>query len=270
MTETQNEKVINTETKHEWPHIPKIQWEYVFWPVNNTNIATFLFFLIVLFFSIFVNKALKNEKSRIRMAVLNFISILDKYVFDSLNDKKFSRDYFPLIWWLFFIILFWNLYWLIIDWLWSSISSKILLYLRPINSDLNTTLVLAMITVFTFLYISIKYVWTKKTLMSYFFNFTWETLTERIINVFVWWLHLFSVPSTLASLSLRLFGNIFAWVVLISVITYLWKFMSENLFEVWRIIAIPFWFFEIFVAFIQAAVFMGLMISYFKQNKSQH
>jgi F0F1-type ATP synthase membrane subunit a len=135
---------------------------------------------------------------------------------------------------------------------------------------LNTTLVLALITVITFLGISLKYVWVWKTLKWYIFNFTWTSFSEKIINVFVWWLHFLSIPSTIASLSLRLFGNIFAWVVLLWVIGYLWVFMSENFFEVWRVLSIPFWFFEIFVAFIQAIVFMGLMVSYFKQNKVHH
>lgn len=270
MTEIQNKKIVNTEVKHEWPHIPKIQGEQVYWPITNTNIATFMFLIIVLIFSIFVNRALKNEKSKLRSAVLNFVDILYKYMYDSLNDRKFTVAFFPLIWWIFIIILFWNLFWLIIDWLGSSISPTILTYLRPINSDLNTTLVLALITVITYLGISLKYVWVWKTIKWYLFNFTWETITEKLINVFVWWLHIVSIPSTMASLSLRLFGNIFAWIVLIWVIAYLWVFMSENFFEVWRILSLPFWFFELFVAFIQAAVFMWLMISYFKQNKSHH
>ena len=266
----QNETVTHTETKHEWPHIPKIQWEQVFGPISNTNIATFVFFVIVLIFSLIAKNALKSDKSRLKSAVLNLLWILDEYMSDSFGDKKFSRYFLPLIGWIFCIILFWNLFGLVIDWAWSSISPTILQYLRPFNSDLNTTLVLAIITVFTFLWISLKYSWVWNTLKWYLFNFHWETISEKIINVFVWWLHLLSVPSTLASLSMRLFWNIFAWVVLIWVITYLWHFMSANFFEIWRIISIPFWFFEIFVAFIQAAVFMGLMISYFKQSKTHH
>ena len=270
MTETQIETITQTETKHEWPHIPKIQWEQVYWPISNTNIATFIFFLIVLIFSITVNRLLKSDKSRLKSAVLHLVWTLDAYITDSFDDKKFARSFFPLIWWIFCIILFWNLFWLVIDWVWSSISPTILEYVRPINSDLDTTLVLAFITVVTFLWISFKYVWVWHTIKWYLFNFTWEKVSEKFINVFVWWLHLFSVPSTIASLSLRLFGNIFAWIVLIWVISYLWVFMSESLFEVWRFLTIPFWFFEIFVAFIQAVVFMGLMISYFKQSKVHH
>lgn len=268
MTQEHNE--LQTETHNSGPHIPKIQWEQVYFAINNTVVTSFLFLVITFIFWILAKNALKKQNSRLKIAVLTFVKYLDDNIVSSLQDKKFSRAYFPLIWWIFFVVLFWNLFWLLIDWAWSSISPTILSYLRPMNADLNTTLILSGITVISFLYISLKYVWVWHTLKWYFFNFTWNTLSEKFINVFVWWLHLLSVPSTLASLSLRLFGNIFAWVILIWIITYLWTLMSAKLFEIWRIISIPFWFFEIFVAFIQAAVFMGLMISYFKQSKTHH
>jgi F-type H+-transporting ATPase subunit a len=143
-------------------------------------------------------------------------------------------------------------------------------YLRPMHSDLNTTLVLAAITVITFLWVAIKTHWVGHTVKWYVFNFSWKTIAEKFINVFVGWLHFIWVPATLVSLSLRLFGNIFAWIILISVITYLWQMMSENLFQVWRFLSVPFWFFEFFVALVQAIVFGALIISYVNQAKEEH
>lgn len=269
MTETQN-KTVQTTQEHNWPHVPKLQWEQVYGPISNTTITTFLFLVIVLVFSIFAKLAIKKENSKLKTAVLNIVGFLDKYLLDSFNwDKKFSRAFFPLIAWFFIMILFWNLLWLIIDWFGGSVSPTILHYFRPIYSDLNTTLVLWIITVVTFIWISIKYSGTLKTTKWYLFNFHGASITEKCINVFVGWLHLIWIPSTIASLSLRLFGNIFAWIVLIWVITYLWATMTESfhLLETWRLLSIPFWFFEVFVAFIQSAVFAGLMIAYFNQNK---
>jgi len=160
----------------------------------------------------------------------------------------------------------------VIDWVGGSITPTILEYMRPMYSDLNTTLVLGLITVITFIGISIKYNGIGNTTKGYLFNFTGHTITEKCINVFVGWLHLIGIPSTVASLSLRLFGNIFAGIVLIGVITYLGAVMTESmsLFETGRLLSIPFWFFEVFVAFIQSAVFAGLMIAYFNQNKETH
>ena len=262
---------ITHSEQHIWPHIPKIQWETVVWFISNTSVATILFLFIVVIFSVFWNRALKkeNKESKLKLFILTSIKFFDKHLIDSFQDKKNARLYFPLVIWIFCIILFWNIFGLLIDWLWASISPNILHYLRPMHSDLNTTLVLAVITVVMFLSIWVKSNWGLRFTKWYLFNWSWKNAIEKIINVFVWWLHFIWIPSTLASLSLRLFWNIFAWVILIGVITYLWSLMSRDVFELWRLLSVPFWFFELFVALIQAIVFMWLMISYFKQAKEQ-
>lgn len=256
---------------HSWPHIPKIQWESVYGFITNTTITIIIFFFMILFVSILGNRALKKQKkSKLKTFFLNFLGFFDKYIIDSFWDKKFARKYFPVIVGLFFIIFFWNIFWLLIDWVGASISPTILEYLRPMHSDLNTTLVLALITIILFLVIWIKTNGVFQTTKWYLFNFTWNSFWEKCINVFVWWLHLLSVPASIASLSLRLFWNIFAWVVLIWVILFLWGYMSEGLFEVGKFLSIPFWFFEVFVAFIQSVVFVWLTIAYFKQATEKH
>lgn len=268
---TENENNLETQTEHTGPHVPWMQWESVYWPITNTTITTFLFFLIILVMSLSANKSLKSsKKSKLKLFFLNFIKFFDEYLVDSFWNKKFARSYFALIWWIFIIIFFWNLFWLVIDWLWASTSPTILHYLRPMHSDLNTTLVLGSVTVFMFLLIAVKTHGFTSTAKWYCFNFTWENFMAKSINVFVWWLHLIWVPSTMASLSLRLFWNIFAWIVLIWVISFLWGMMTEKFLEVGKLLSIPFWFFELFVAFIQAIVFAWLMIAYFKQSSEEH
>jgi len=263
---------IQTHTEHSWPHIPSIQWEQLVYWINTTVITTILFGIIVLIVSFFWNKALKSKKkSRFKTALLTYFKFADDYLRDSFWDKSVARKYFPLVVWIFSIIFFWNIFWLAIDWLISAFPNAwIEKYLRPMHSDLNTTLVLATITVVTFLWVAVKTHWAFKTTKWYLFNFTWKTIAEKFINVFVGWLHLIGIPATLMSLSLRLFGNIFAWIILIGVITYLWQLMSENFFQVWRLLTVPFWFFEFFVALIQAIVFAALIISYVKQAKEEH
>jgi F-type H+-transporting ATPase subunit a len=201
---------------------------------------------------------------------LTYFKFADDYLRWAFEDKSVARKYFPLVVGIFSIVFFGNLFWLAIDWLGASVSPTILEYLRPMHSDLNTTLVLAVITVITFLGVAIKTHWLGHTVKWYVFNFSWKTIAEKFINVFVGWLHFIWVPATLVSLSLRLFGNIFAWIILISVITYLWQMMSENLFQVWRFLSVPFWFFEFFVALVQAIVFGALIISYVNQAKEEH
>ncbi len=89
------------------------------------------------------------------------------------------------------------------------------------HSDVNTTLVLSVITLYTLLFVQVRSHGAGRTLGSYFFNFSGKSLAEKIINVAVGWLHFIGLPATVISLSLRLFGNIFAGVVLIGVISYL-------------------------------------------------
>ncbi|MFA5917111.1 MAG: F0F1 ATP synthase subunit A [Candidatus Gracilibacteria bacterium] len=268
MTENNNE---TTTEVHVGPHIPAIQGEQVSGLITNTIITTSIFFVIILIVSILGNRALKSEKkSRLKLFFINFVGFFDKYLIDSFGSKKFARNYFALVVGIFSIIFFGNLFGLIIDWLGAGVSPTILHYLRPMNSDPNTTFVLAFITITMFVGVGIKTHGFTSTAKGYCFNFTGDNLGMKLINVFVGWLHLIGLPSSMASLSLRLFGNIFAGIVLIGVITFLGGMMSEQVFEVGKFLSLPFWFFEIFVAFIQAVVFVGLMIAYFKQASEEH
>ena len=274
MTKIENSheiEVMETHTEvHSWPHIPTIQWEQVYWIISNTVIASFVFMLMIIAFSLVAKKSLNKTWWRAKTFFLSIMDFFYTYLSDSFWDRKIARRYFPLIVWVFFVIFFWNIFGLIIDWLGSLTTigtpSIVLHYLRPMHSDLNTTLILWLGTIIYSLVLAFKYQGAWKTIKWYLFNFSGKSIWEKCVNVFVGWLHLIWLPASATSLSLRLFGNIFAWMILISVIWYLWFLMSESFFEIWRLLTIPFWFFELFVAFVQAAVFSGLMIAYFKQS----
>ncbi len=70
-----------------------------------------------------------------------------------------------------------------------SISGSIFPYLRPMHSDLNTTLVLATVVVVTMLRIQVKSQGAGSTVKSYAFNFHGKGIADKCINVFVGWLH---------------------------------------------------------------------------------
>ncbi len=256
---------------HQGPHIPAIQGEDVYGFISNTTVTTVIFLIIVTIVSLLANKALRsNKKSRLKLFFLNYVQFFDSYLRESLWDKAFARKHFVLVVWIFSIVLFWNFLGLIIDWLGGAISPTLLEFVRPMNSDLNTTAVLASITVGMILVISIKTHGSFSTAKSYLFNFQWHSFIEKCVNVFVGWLHFIWLWATFASLSLRLFWNIFAGVVLLWVITYLGGLATAHFFEVWKLLSLPFWFFEIGVALIQAVVFAGLMIAFFNNAKAQH
>jgi F-type H+-transporting ATPase subunit a len=221
--------------------------------------------------SFLANKALRsNKKSRLKQFFLSFTKFFDDQLRDAFGDKKESRKYYGIVVGMFFIILFGNLLGLVIDWFGLSVVPTILYYLRPMHSDLNTTLVLSLITVVLLIAIQVKSHGAAGTVKSYAFNYSGANVMEKCINVFVGWLHAIGLVATLGSLSLRLFGNIFAGIVLIGVISYLMATATGSVFEIGRLAVIPFWFFEVFVALIQAIVFAFLMIAYFKGASEKH
>jgi len=253
-------------------HVPTIQWEQVWGPISNTVVTTFVFLLIVIIFAFFAKRALKStKKSRLKLGILSFVKFFDNFLSESFwSDSKMSREFFPLIVWFFVIILWGNLFGLIVDWIGTSITPTLFYVMRPMHSDVNTTLVLSIITLYVLLYVSVRSNGLGGTLKSYFFNFTGKNFAEKCINVAVGWLHFIGLPATVISLSLRLFGNIFAGVVLLGVLTFLLASSTTAVFELGRLGTIPFWFFELFVSLIQAIVFTWLMIAYFKQASEHH
>lgn len=124
--------------------------------------------------------------------------------------------------------------------------------LRGPTADINTTLALAliamvMVQVYGFRYQGIKY-------LKKFFNFS------NPINAFVGILELVSEFSKVISFTFRLFGNIFAGEVLITVMTFLVPLIGP----------MPFYALEIFVGLIQGLVFMMLSTVFMNMATLSH
>lgn len=110
-------------------------------------------------------------------------------------------------------------------------------YLRAGTADLNTTLALALITMFSVQIFGVTYL--KLGYFSKFINFS------NPIMFFVGILEIISEFGKIISFAFRLFGNIFAGEVLLAVITFLVPIIAP----------MPFYGLEIFVGMIQALVF---------------
>src|SRR4030067_3550355 len=123
---------------------------------------------------------------------------------------------------------------------------------RGPNADLNTTLALALISVFLTQTLSIKAIGIKNY-FNRFINFT------NPLKFFVGILEIVQELAKILSFSFRLFGNIFAGEVLLLVMTFL----------IPLIVPVPFLFLEIFVGFIQALVFT-MLTTIFIVVSSQH
>lgn len=114
--------------------------------------------------------------------------------------------------------------------------------LRPVNSDLNVTLSLALVSLFVTHLFSVKIIGIKEYLGRFF--------SLNPINLFVGLLELISEFTKIASLSFRLFGNIFAGEALLISISKMFAF----------ILPLPFMLLEIMVGFVQALIFSMLTL----------
>jgi F-type H+-transporting ATPase subunit a len=124
--------------------------------------------------------------------------------------------------------------------------------LRGATADLNTTLALALIAFFSIQYYG--FAGQKLGYLKKFFNFSSPVMFFSGI------LELISELAKIISFSFRLFGNVFAGEVLLSVMTFL----------IPVIIPLPFVGLEIFVGLIQALVFSLLTLVFINIAMSAH
>ena len=87
-----------------------------------------------------------------------------------------------------------------------------------------------------------------------FITFRGQSIGERVLNCVVGIIELISELSRLVSYSFRLFGNIFAGEILIAVATYFMPYF----------LPVPLMGFEMFIGFVQAAVFSLLTLFFIK------
>ena len=124
--------------------------------------------------------------------------------------------------------------------------------LRGGTADLNMTLALALISV-----LAIQYFGFKALKNHYFKKFI---DLSNPINFFIGILETISEFSKIISFAFRLFGNIFAGEVLLTVIAFLIPFLAP----------LPFYGLEIFVGFIQALVFTMLTVVFLNLATISH
>lgn len=125
-------------------------------------------------------------------------------------------------------------------------------YLRAPTADINTTLALALFSIVTVQAMGVKYIgWGYFTK---FFNFKSPILF--VVGI----LEIFSELSRIISFAFRLFGNIFAGEVLLTVIAALVPVLAP----------IPFLGMEVFVGFIQALVFAMLTLVFINMATESH
>ncbi len=258
--------------------IPPAAAEVIFhigtFPVTNALVNGWIavaFFVIVASFvserKALVPKGIQN----IAEAVVEFmLAEIQKVTGDAIRARKFL----PIVGTIFLFILFSNWFGLIPGTgsigVWGMHNGELALLplLRPAASDLNLTLAIALFAVLA------THVFGLVALgpMNHFSKFVnvrgiFQSIRRgpmaivvAIIEFFVGLLEIISEIAKVLSLSLRLFGNIFAGEVLITVMIGLFAYF----------LPIPFIFLEALVGIIQATVFAMLTLAYLTVSTEAH
>lgn len=234
-------------------------------PITNTLITSVIAALILVFVFYFATRNIKDVPKGLQNIIEIIIESLFKMIDGVTGNREQTYRFFPLVSTIFIFVITSN--WLGLVPGFGSLGfyeaakegvseeghAVFVPLLRSANSDLNTTLAIAITSVLAVQIAGISalgiFKYGKK-----FLNFS------SPINFFVGILELVSEVSKMISFSFRLFGNVFAGEVLLVVIMTLAPFIAP----------LPFFGLELFVGFIQALVFSMLTLVFLKTAVTPH
>jgi len=227
-------------------------------PITNTMVNAWIAIIIFLIFGLFLKKRLSLRPGKLQNVTEYFVELLLGYFDQVTGDRKKTMRFLPLVGSVFFFILLSN--WLGLLPGTGSITFGHTMLLRPANTDLNLTVAMAIIAVITshifgLITVGVFTHLNKFIQIGTFFKSLRKgpvAIFTAIIEMMVGVIELVSEFAKVLSLSLRLFGNIFAGEVLISVISALAGLLIPT----------PFMMLELLVGIIQAAVFTMLTLVY--------
>lgn len=236
------------------------------WPITNSILNAWIAIIVFLLLGL----VLRGRLALVPHGMQNFVEYLTEFFLSTIqgitHDKERARKFLPVVGTLFLFILLSNWMGLIPGT--GSIGLYQLIHgerelvpiLRPASSDLNMTLALAIVSVLVANVFGIATIGFFKHLNKFVpFGTIVASFKKGGINIFVGLIEFFaglieliSEVAKVVSLSLRLFGNVFAGEVLLTVIA--------SLISV--IVPLPFMALEILVGAIQATVFSLLVLVY--------
>lgn len=243
-------------------HIPSLIPDTIFhignFPVTNTMVNAVLATGILLLIGIVISRSTRLRPGKFQNACEFFLESLLGYFDQVTGSRAKSLKFLPLAGSVFFFILLSN--WLGLLPGTGSILSGHEPVLRPANTDLNLTVAMALVSVITSHIVGLASVGIFTHLNKFFPLGTivkslrkgpvaiFTALVEGVVGI----IEVIGEFAKVLSLSLRLFGNVFAGEVLISVIGAL----------VGVLVPTPFMLLELLVGLIQAAVFTMLTLVY--------
>lgn len=243
-------------------HIPTLGPETLFsikgLPITNTIINTWIAIVIFLILGLLIRRRLSLYPGKLQNWLEYFLEILLGYFDQVTGSRRQTLRFLPVVGSVFFFILLSN--WLSLIPGTGSVSIGHNFLLRPANTDLNLTVAMALVAVISshiFGFLSVGFF----THINKFIQIgpVLKSLAKGPIAIFTALamfasgiIEIISEAAKVLSLSLRLYGNIFAGEVLISVIGAIAGLL----------IPVPFYLLELFIGLIQAGVFAMLTMAY--------
>ena len=270
-------KVLNSEIIHDNTLFAETVFSFHGFNVSNSLINSWFVVLIV----IIIGLSLRNKVKMVPKGIQNILEVVIEGflgIFDSVTgSREKSLKFFPFVFTFFIFILFNN--WIGILPGIGSIGKVVvengnrvfIPYFRGGTADLNTTLALAIIGVSISHILGVialgywKY-FNKFINIKAFIEIPGKVkkdpaiLIVNPIKAFVGLIEIIGELAKIASLSFRLFGNIFAGEVLLASMSAILAFG----------LPIPFMFLEVIVGLIQALIFAMLILAYLTMNTMDH
>jgi F-type H+-transporting ATPase subunit a len=219
--------------------------------ITNTLLTSWVVVVILLVVSVLIGSRLKMVPSRFQLLFEWLVGFIYDYVAETLESRDLARTFFPYLATIFLFIFTSNL----IEFTpgigsvgFFQPNGGFIPLFRSVNTDLNVTLMLAILSFLTIEVTGFVVIGVAKY-AGKFINFH-----NGFIGFFVGIIELFSELARVISFSFRLFGNVFAGEVLILVVTYFLPVIAP----------VPVMAFEIFVGFVQAAIFALLTLFFIK------
>ncbi|OGG59700.1 ATP synthase F0 subunit A [Candidatus Kaiserbacteria bacterium RIFCSPHIGHO2_02_FULL_49_16] len=218
-------------------------------PITNTLLMSWAVIIILGILAYLIGSNVKLVPGRLQTLLESLFSFVYDYIAETLESRDMARKFFPLLLTLFLFIFTANMFEFTpgigsVGFLHNGEFSPLF---RSANTDLNATLALAIISFFVIEITGIMAIGIFKYSQK-FLNF------HSVMGFAVGIIEFFSELARLISFSFRLFGNIFAGEVLILVVSYFVPYF----------LPVPLMMFEVFVGFIQAAIFALLTLFFIK------
>ncbi len=228
-------------------------------PVTNSLLTSWVVVAILSIGAIIFSKQIKPVPGKLQSALETVIETLLSFLETVAGDRKTAEKFFPIIATIFLYVLCSN---------WAGIlpgvgsigikeiteeGAKFVPIFRSVYSDLNMTIALALIAVFLSHLFGLITVGFKHHVSKFL-------TVKGPIDAFQGILEIVGEISKIISLSFRLFGNVFAGEVLLTIIAFLVPFIAP----------IPFLGLELFVGLIQALIFATLAMVAFSSFTKVH